>query len=341
MGRKPYLLSFGVGASLASWRLGDLQIVLARDLGRGFVQAYPQGPEPRWRTSLYLTGGFIANLMAVGAVVALLAVLSPDAWAPAGKCLASVAIGLVLANGFAAVQAITPRQMKWGGGRLPSDGRRLVDLWRQRPAPVDYALLHLAFRGDRLIKAGRWREAQALFATAFARAPDHPGFLGCLVHVVARDQGPAAAMACYAEHRAAFEAAGREGSPMYGYAAANVAWQALRTGDAAWLDLAAELSEQAIALDAVSAPVRATRGAALMAKGDRAAGGALLTAALRDVEDPVDKAEFCSFLAREAWTQGEDALGANYQRLEAHLLTTALARRAAVDRASRAKPVSA
>ena len=323
VGRKIYVLSFGRGATLASWSFGDLQIVLARDLGAGFIQAYPGQPESRWRTSLYLAGGMIANAVAVGAVILLLAHNSPDALGPGAKSLASAAMGFALSNSLSAASAIVPRQMKWEDQRLASDGRRLVNLWRTAPVIPDYSLLHAAFCGDRLIRAGRWREAQEHYAAVIARAPDCPGFLGCLVHVVARARGPAAAMACYVEHRAAFEAGARKPSPQYGYAAGNVAWQALRTGDASWLELAGDLSEQAVSMDSASASLRATRGAALIAKGERGAGAALLSAALRDVENLVDKAEFCSFLAKETSAHGEGSIGVAFGRLESHLLRRA------------------
>jgi hypothetical protein len=322
VGRRIYVLAIGRGAVVATWCFGDLQVALGRDLGAGFIQAHPQRPEARWRTSLYFAGGAVANLTAAASVIALLSVLSLDAWGPAGECLASVAIGFAAQNVATAVLAIMPRQMKWGSGRLPSDGLRLIDLWRKRPAELDYSLFQTVLHGHRLTAAGAWRDARLHYAAALARAPGEPILLGCLVHVLGRDQGPAAAMAYYVEQQAAFEAAaGCEPSPQYGYAAGNVAWQALRTGDAAWLALADELSERAIAMDATSAPLRATRGAALITKGERETGALMLWDALRDVEDPIDKAEFCSFLAQDARRQGQDGMGSAFERLEAHLLT--------------------
>jgi hypothetical protein len=320
VGRRVYVVSIGRGATIASWRFGDLEILLARDLAHGFIQAFPKGPEARWRTTLYLAGGAIANLATAAMSTALLIDFPESQVGPTAQCLASVIVGFGLSNLIVASLSFVPHVIRWRDQRLDSDGKRLIALWRNPFTTPDYSPFHVAFRGARLMREGRWREAREHYVAAIDRAPDQPGFLGCLIHVIAREEGPTAAMACFVERRAAFEAAGREPSPQYGYAAGNVAWQALRTEDASWLETADELSAQALSMDPASAPLKATRGAVLIAKGEREAGAAKLTAALREIEDTADKAEFCDFLAKEARKQGEAAMGAGFEDLEAHLL---------------------
>src|SRR5262249_37696938 len=64
VGRKIYFVALGIGDSLKTFQIGEMQISVGRELHRGYVCGFPVRPEARWRTSLYYLGGALANLAA-------------------------------------------------------------------------------------------------------------------------------------------------------------------------------------------------------------------------------------------------------------------------------------
>jgi predicted Zn-dependent protease len=151
-----------------------------------------------------------------------------------------------------------------------------------------------------------------------ARTPSQVWFLGTLLHVVEKIEGPRAAVDYFLERREAFEAL-PEVPTLTAYVWSNVAWSALGAGAASQLAIADECSERAMRIDPSLPTVRAARGAVLLTKGERDSGLPLLTIALREIEEPEAKAEVCQFMAADADRRGDGVLSAEYLALANHL----------------------
>jgi hypothetical protein len=140
--------------------------------------------------------------------------------------------------------------------------------------------------------------------------------------VIGRLEGARAVVDWFMDHRSEIEAQAALAQGSWSLTLGNAGWQMARLHDPELLPLALELSGRAMETAAAYAPIRATRGAALLASGD-SEGRAMLLAALPEIEDPIDRAEFVAFLGEEASRAGDDASGSALRGLEAHLLKAA------------------
>jgi hypothetical protein len=323
IGNRIYVIAFGAGPAFAAWRFGELQITFGQDLMRGYICSYPVSAQPRWRTSLYCAAGAAANVAAALITAAALSAAPPvEGAAPALKIALSLGAGFILSNVLTVVLTMIPRSVRMGDRTIPSDGRRLVELWR-RPAARDYAILHDSFRGHRLLAEKRWRDARTHLAAAWDGSAARAGFLAALLHVIDQDEGREAALACYLEHRAAVEACADPPALQHAYVWSSAAWLALRSGAPSNFELADALSERALAVDASAAALQATRGAVLMAKGERDAGRTLLIKGLRETADRAAKAEILSFLVEQTSLDGDAIAADRFAALERHFLAAA------------------
>ena len=144
------------------------------------------------------------------------------------------------------------------------------------------------------------------------------------LHCLSRASGDAAALAFYADHRARFatlatdDAAGDKA--VLALLRANVAWLLVKAGGSEWTAEAERLA-RAAALAMPDAPeMKGTLGAVLVMKGEVDAGLILLRDAARRVTDPVDKADFCTFLAKGERERGNAAMAQGFDDLRQHIL---------------------
>jgi hypothetical protein len=276
----------------------------------------------RWRMSLILLGGFLGNVALAALVAALLALASPWVSGPVAACLFVAGSGLAVSETVRAPLCLWPKTIKIGGARLPSDGLALFRLWRRPRDPDRAARLFDVMEGARLSDAGLWAEARAHYEAASRRDPSQGWHVSGLLHVIGRLEGARAVVDWFMDHRSEIEAQAALAQGSWSLTLGNAGWQMARLHDPELLPLALELSGRAMETAAAYAPIRATRGAALLASGD-SEGRAMLLAALPEIEDPIDRAEFVAFLGEEASRAGDDASGSALRGLEAHLLKAA------------------
>jgi len=179
------------------------------------------------------------------------------------------------------------------------------------------------YEATRFAQAGRWVDARDHCERVLNRNPNRLDVYGYLLHVIGRSDGPKAALDCYLNRCARLEPVPQEAEASLGGAWGNAAWQALRTGDPAHLQLADDLSERAMRAQPDLPAIVATRGAVMMATSRRDEGYPLITGAVRKIPDPVDRSEFCRFLATDAKANGDLAMSVEFDALADHLLKTA------------------
>jgi hypothetical protein len=318
VGERVYRIRIGVGVTLKEFYIGETQVLIGRELNSGIVYSGPSVRPGRWRTAISLLGGAAANLGAAAAIIALLALASAGLAGGAPPLVSVLACAIALGNVMAGLGALVPGQNRIEGASLPSDGRKLLRLWRAPAPSVRDRADPNPFWGHRLLRDQRWAEAKALFEAVLARDPQQFGFLGVLVAIIARTDGPEAALDDYLDRVETLPPPDAT-SAATAHTWASIAWQAVLTGDPTRLSLAETLSERAFLADPTDPWVRASRGATLAAAGD-VEGLTLLTAALRDLESREGQAEFCRFLADEAARRGDGGTAETYAALQRHLL---------------------
>jgi len=188
---------------------------------------------------------------------------------------------------------------------------------------LDYDHLPLTAQLDRGVR----QLELDIFADQLRAWPNDPYLLGMVIHSTSRAAGDPAALARY--H--ALVAAAPDGPPrpfdwhgtMVGWLAANIAWSTIKSAPVG--DLAIAEAELRVALERLpDAPeVKATLGALQVARGDSQAGERLLIDALRVVEDPLDRADFCRYVAKARRDQGDEEGAAEADRLRSHILARA------------------
>jgi hypothetical protein len=184
---------------------------------------------------------------------------------------------------------------------------------------VDWQVHHDTFRGGQLLRAKRWQEAEAHYREAFLRHPDHPGFLGLLMHVLSVSKGNEAARSCVDEHDAFLRQEGQIAGPMaplWSYAWSMAAWTIIQspTGDVTWAEM---LLRKALQADP-SPYVGAVQGAIFIRAGERRRGLSEILVNLRELGSPSDKLEFCDFIIAEQ-LENTDPRASDLQSYAAHL----------------------
>jgi len=320
VGHRIYLIQLGYGRSLKTFRLGHARVVVGWRQSGGHVVGFPLGAERRWRESVFVAGGAAANLLA--SVVLFYWAVRFGVWyaSLALQCLGLACAGAGMANLFMAGRALWPGSPVTDGTSRANDGRLLLNLWRQ-PAPGP-GLGRLAWQGYALLRERRWSRAEAHFESVLAQYPDNMTFRGPLIHIIEQSRGPAAAFAYYREHRSQFENSTGEVDTAWAYAWGNTAWVALHEITPDTVSLADRFSALALAADPSSPPIRATRGAVLMAMDRREEGRQMLLIGLRDLDDPPFKVDLCRYLAKDAKAHGQAEEFQAYRALADHLQAT-------------------
>lgn len=315
----------GRGPELAAGRVGRTRWALRRYgfLGGLTLFAPPDGA-PRWRSAVIYAAGPTANLT-TAAVAAACGFALADMEGLAAVFAPSILAGLVVANLLMAFNALWPQQ----GSDYPTDGARILTLFRPTsPTPFDGRLGLLA-AAQRLQLAGRFGEAAALVVDQLDLWPNDPCLLGMVIHYTSRAAGDRAAM----ERYRAVVAGAPSGPPRFfpdyegsaGWLAANIAWSSLKAGEDADLDQVDEELQLALSHLPDAPEVKATLGALFVARGDPAAGEPLLIDAMRKVEDPVDRADFAGYVARARRARGQEDGAREVERLGRHILARSLA----------------
>jgi len=312
----------GRGPEVLARRLGSMRFSLRRYamLGGDTQFIAPDGVAA-WRRALALLGGPLASLATVAALVAL--VLARDD--SQGRMLGAVATGLVILGARTAINTLWPWTSSEG---QPTDGAQLLALLRRAAPTTTDPRLPLMLATQRLTMTGRHAQAADIFADQLRAWPNDPYLLGMVIHSTSRAAGDPAALARY--H--ALVAAAPDGPPrpfdrhgtMVGWLAANIAWSTIKSAPAG--DLAIAEAELRVALERLpDAPeIKATLGALQVERGDSQAGERLLIDALRVVEDPLDRADFCRYVAKARRDQGDKDGAAEADRLRDHILARAL-----------------
>jgi hypothetical protein len=128
---------------------------------------------------------------------------------------------------------------------------------------------------------------------------------------------------CYLEHAHLVERAVAGGDDvdlhLYPLLQANVAWSATKAGRRDLDDLVERFSREALEAFPEAPEMTGTRGAWLIVLGRHDEGLALLAEAVRRISDPIDKADFCDFIARGWVALADPSRATFYQELRMHL----------------------
>lgn len=282
-----------------SWRGVRIDIRRYSFMGGLTQMAWPSGEGSRWRLILVLLAGPGAN--AAFALLAFwLASTLRHGWL-------AIFVSPVL-SGFGVSQAITAIYNLWPSASklsgLPSDGRLILGLLIAKTPvgePVDGLEL-----GLRYLAAERYVEAATTFGEVARLQPQGAvNAFAMALHCLGFAEGDEAALAYFLTHRAAIDAAiaapDEEQRTQVPWLQVNIAWAVLKSDP----ELAEPYSLAAIEALPDAAPMLATRGSCLVAKGEVAAGRGMLLRAIRLTPSGRDRAEFADALARADRAAGD------------------------------------
>ena len=325
VGGRVYSITIGAGRSIFRFRVGEFDLEFASNpfLG-GCIFPFPgAGPPRKWKRAVILVGGVVAEAIVGACVFLLLAKLDDAGSAAEGRftqtLLKMMMLALAACLTLSAVINLWPMTIRRNRRILSSDGKQLLGLLGDRNFYDRAAYSRAIFTGLALLRDGRQEDARTHFESAWADLARSELFAG-LVHATGKVVGPRAAAQLYFDHLERMPPPGSFGME-WSNAMGNVAWHALLTGQPEWFGLADQLSTRAYTLSP-HGPIKATRGAVLVAKGHRRAGELIMRAALSECAVQ-DQAEFCDFLARSKIADGDAVLGAEYARLSKHLARAA------------------
>lgn len=289
-------ITLGTGPLLIAYR-GKTTVLAARTflLTGGMTQVYYKDVRPaKWRSALMLLGGIGANC-----AIAALGILHLVAWYRSGRSIhpvtAFVTVSALLSQITVVPYNVFGGNLRIGQARLPSDGKRLVDLMKSRDFDERELRQRYLLEGGQLLAGSDPDATLRHFETACRVFPASGLFLTMLILCVGKVRGARAAVRCHLDRTATFDATGERDKPGVARAYMLVAWYALLTGDPELLPLADRLSQQAVAT--LPDVARGTRVAVMMRLGEPDAGKPVLVEALRRNVTKSDKAEIACFLA--------------------------------------------
>lgn len=312
----------GKGPKLASTRLAGIRIDWRRYVFLGAETRYlPPDDLARPKRAAIALAGPLANLM-LALVFGFLPMLFGSAqsmvWAAACSGLMLSNLGLALIN--LAVWRFPDTHAP--GGAVQSDGARILAAFRRHPTFDEEARARRD--AERLSLLGRQDDAVAAYAALLAQRPNDDFLLCNIIHLTDCVEGPQAGLAAYERlvasgpPRQAFWDVGL----MQAYLLGNLAWLSLKTGAPADLDQADYFAPLALAGIPASPEIQATMGALDVRRGRLDAGVPRLLTGLRGSTNPIDRADFCAFLA-DAYRAREDvAMADDYDSLARRLLAS-------------------
>ena len=325
-GLKVNSISVGTGPPLLFARCQGVRIEVRRYLCAGGLTRFRSrtGRRIRWRSAIAILGGPVSNLVTGALGLAFCALLDDDQITTviAVGALAGFALGNLFTGVFNLIS------MKRGDAEsVGSDGRQLIGLLR---SPTQQS------GEEPLVPTGAQVTLERDFSAAGEEAlrglkadPLDMSLLSYALHCVSRAEGDQTAMDCFDRHRdilARAEAAAPErpavsaGLP---WVYTNVAWSALKSGAAERMAQAEDYSERALAALPENPESQGTRGAVRIAQGDVVCGMPLLLGAARHISDPIDKADFCTYLAEGERRAGDSSKAAAFEALRRYILATA------------------
>jgi len=311
------LVQIGRGPEALTYRRGSLRLSLRRYAMLGGKTRFIAPPDAAaWRQALAFLGGPLFSLSAAG--VLIVAVLGRDR--SETSVLAPMALGFAILGLISAVNTLWPATSSEG---QPTDGAQLLALFR-KTAAVD-PRLPLLVALEQLQAAGRYAEALRRIVEQLKIWPNDPYLLSAMIHYGSRVAGDREALARY--HALVAAAPADPPRPfdwhreMVGWLAANLAWVIIKSGadlERADLELQTALEHLPHAVE-----VKATLGALYVARGEAEIGERLLIEGMRQVEDPLDRADFCRFVATARRDRGDAAGAFEADRLREHILARA------------------
>jgi Zn-dependent protease len=282
----------------------------------GFVRHFSSGhPASRLSRAFITAAGPLANLLT--AVVAL----GFSYLCQGIGVLAAAFAGFGLFSLFVGVYNLIPR--RFGDNEtVASDGRQLLNLLKPQTPPSPLARRMQDAAGYSYM--GRYDDAVATAMNDWQSTPLKLFFANQILHNLSRGRGDRAAIDFYLANAREFEDhddADADTRSGLAWIWANIAWSAVKLGDPAFSDLAKRLVDAAIAIVPDRDEFRGTYGAWLVSVSRSGEGVPLLVQAARGIDNNIDKADFCDFIAR-AWRQENDPQrAATYDALAAHLRT--------------------
>lgn len=171
MGIEIKAITIGHWRKLFTFRLRSTQVTVRAAPSSGYVSAKPtlklySGP----RATVFLLAGVAAEL----GLVALVAWIPPVGWIESlwDVVLAVVRLNIFCLGGFHMVMNLWPHDGLAGGARYPSDGKQLLNLWKNhRRLPAERAQFQRFAEVDRLRAEKRFPEARDLLVTLAAEQP--------------------------------------------------------------------------------------------------------------------------------------------------------------------------
>ena len=314
-------VELGGGLGLRVIRIGGCQIRLHGlfFLGGSTQYADLSADRARLRTAFGVAGGPLFNAAAGALMLASAAVIHLATLA--GGVVAAALLGAALSQLSAMASSLWPVVYESGS---PSDGKRLLDALQPPPASTaDPAML----RGCALMALRRFAAAQHVFCEAFAADPNDPVLFSQALHCVSRASGDAAAFQYFIDHRERYEALAAEADAgseaRLALLRANIAWIIIKAGGPWWTAEAEALARAALRASPDAPEMKGTLGAILVRQGKVEAGLILLRDAARRISDPIDKADFCCFLAIGERARGDETRAQGFEALRQHTLAKA------------------
>lgn len=329
-------------------RLGDLTFTIRRYawLGGRVRHFDPRNRGNRAVAILITAAGPLANILTAGVSIAAGALIAraasgwevrtlmdfamfsaghPPAWLDpamtAAHILSAACVGFGVFNLFMGLFNLIP-QRTGDDETVPSDGQRLLNLLGKatKPAAPPDVLhyVHVCALSD----MERHEEVIALALDGWETSRLKHGLATSMMHNLSRGRGDQAVIDFYLAHQDELQ-----GDPdKRCWIDVNVAWSALKLGDSSLAPLAAETAETAMQVVPDHPAALGTYGAWLISVGQAAEGLPLLIGAARTIDNNIDKADFCRFLAR-GWRAIGDTNRAETTEALAAYLTASSGRR--------------
>ena len=307
----------GTGRIMASRQWRNTRIELRTFLlTGGMTFAYHQLRNPgKWRHALLLLGGVLGNLVVVGLVAVLLALLLA-VQRSVNPVIVTAGYAVITGQVLAILVNLFPVSFRIGS----SDGKQLVKLVVSKDFREQQLINRIALE-DMALLDGERHEQQSMMECekACELFPAHGLLLSVLIHLVGGVKGPRAAVECYRDRAPALALDTEDDRAGAACAWLNVAWHALLCADNDLLPLADELSKRAMAALPDTPVVQGTRGAVLVELGDHEAGLALLMPAIRRIEGRDDRLCFVPFLAKGERARGNFDMALEFENFGRHL----------------------
>ena len=313
-----YNITIGSGSAISKFRIFDIDIELRSVffLG-GSVLPYFVNTSPRkWKVAIILLGGVAGNSLCATALLIVISTLAK--WSNPNPFLLTILSAMATTQLFGLLN-LWPFNARRGGGQIASDGLQLLRLLTFKTYGDEARLQGIAHAAVSLRRSRKFAEAAALSMQGWTTYPDQGGLFGMVVDCIGKARGPRPAVQFYLDRASTLPEVRPHGEDAWSNAHGNVAWHALMAEEAAWLDMAEQLSARAFEASPLQPEIKATRGAARLVLGEYEEGSQWIRESMRRLEEADDKAEFCAFLGRAERNRGNEERAAEFESLARHL----------------------